>query len=573
MLYDPNEKMPPSSPASIKHMARIAEKLSIDVEPITKRQLAELAEYDGLFIRETTSIDNHTYRFARRAWQEGMPVIDDPISMIRCTNKVFLMELLGQNQVATPPTVMLADAGDLPRAMDELGLPLVVKIPDGSFSRGVHKVGTPEEFRRIADELFEETDLLLAQKFLPTEFDWRVGVLAGEPLFVCQYRMARGHWQIVKHRPDGSAREGGFKTFDLDKAPPRADRHRGARGAADRRRLLRRRHQGDRPRLHRHGGQRQPQPRARHRGPGRQGRDLGPRCSSGSSSGSSSSLFAIIGYPVTPAARRRSATTRNRARIMSEWNSASGNGGVLWIPIHHFPSAGNRASLCAGSPASCGIDAGPGIVTCFGEGLSDPASRRPNNRENSRPVSSMIVKNAGTKSRDSNVETRRPPMTAIAIGERNSPPAPNASALGAMPATIAIVVIMIGRARLRPASMIAVVRSTPPCIASMAKSTSMIAFLVTMPISIRMPMTTGVVIGRLVMSSAEDRAADRQRQRKQDGHRLQQAAEQHRQHDIDHHQAVAHRPAESVEQLGLQLGVAAFADRDAGGRLFITGSA
>jgi glutathione synthase/RimK-type ligase-like ATP-grasp enzyme len=220
VLYDPNEKMAPSSPASIKHMARIAERLSVDVEPVTRRQLAEIAEYDGLFIRETTSIDNHTYRFARRAWQEGMPVIDDPISMIRCTNKVFLMELLGQNQVATPPTVMLADPGDLPRAMDELGLPLVVKIPDGSFSRGVHKVDTPEEFRRVADELFEETDLLLTQKFLPTQFDWRVGVLAGEPLFVCQYRMARGHWQIVKHRPDGSSHEGGFRTFELDKSPP-----------------------------------------------------------------------------------------------------------------------------------------------------------------------------------------------------------------------------------------------------------------------------------------------------------------------------------------------------------------
>src|SRR5207248_2393043 len=53
VLYDPNEKMAPSSPASIKHLARIAEKLSVDVEPITKRQLPELAEYDGLFIRET----------------------------------------------------------------------------------------------------------------------------------------------------------------------------------------------------------------------------------------------------------------------------------------------------------------------------------------------------------------------------------------------------------------------------------------------------------------------------------------------------------------------------------------
>ena len=150
---------------------------------------------------------------------QGMPVIDDPMSMIRCTNKVFLMELLGQNQVATPPTVMLPENSDLHKVIDELGLPLVVKIPDGSFSRGIHKVSTMEEFKRITDELFEETDLLLAQKFLPTEFDWRVGVLSGEPLFVCQYRMARGHWQIVKHRPDGSSHEGGFRTFELDKAP------------------------------------------------------------------------------------------------------------------------------------------------------------------------------------------------------------------------------------------------------------------------------------------------------------------------------------------------------------------
>ncbi len=38
--------------------------------------------------------------------------------------------------------------------------------------------------------------------------------------------------------------------------------------------------------------------------------------------------------------------------------------------------------------------------------------------------------------------------------------------------------------------------------ASTAKSTSMIAFLVTMPISISIPITTGVVIGVFVMRSA-----------------------------------------------------------------------
>jgi len=45
VLYDPNEKLPPSSPNTIKYMARIAEKLSIDVEPITRKQLPELAEH------------------------------------------------------------------------------------------------------------------------------------------------------------------------------------------------------------------------------------------------------------------------------------------------------------------------------------------------------------------------------------------------------------------------------------------------------------------------------------------------------------------------------------------------
>jgi len=74
--------------------------------------------------------------------------------------------------------------------------------------------------KALADKLFEDTDLLIAQEFMPTDFDWRVGVLEGEPLFVCQYQMARGHWQIIKHGPNG-AKEGGFRTLGLAETPPR----------------------------------------------------------------------------------------------------------------------------------------------------------------------------------------------------------------------------------------------------------------------------------------------------------------------------------------------------------------
>ena len=220
VLHDPAEALPASSPESLRHFQRVAEKMSVDVELITKKQLAELAEFDGLFIRATTSIDNYTYRFARRALQEGMPVIDDPASMIRCTNKVYLHELMEAHGVPVPPTVLLAEDEDLLRAEAELGWPMVVKIPDGSFSRGVHKVGSAEELKTLTDKLFEDTDLLLAQKYLPTAFDWRVGVLGGEALFVCEYHMARGHWQIIKHGANGAAREGGHRTLALGDAPP-----------------------------------------------------------------------------------------------------------------------------------------------------------------------------------------------------------------------------------------------------------------------------------------------------------------------------------------------------------------
>lgn len=218
-LVDPNEELPPSEISSLRHWARIAEKMGVEVEPITRKDLAKLANYDALFIRETTSISNHTYRFARRAQQEGMPVIDDPLSMIRCTNKVYLNELMTANKVPVPPTVMIAGISDLQLAADTLGFPLVLKIPDSSFSRGVKKCSDVEELKALATEWLEDSDLLIAQKFIPTKFDWRVGVLGGQPLFAVHYLMARKHWQIVNHKANGKPDQGGIKTFTLKNAP------------------------------------------------------------------------------------------------------------------------------------------------------------------------------------------------------------------------------------------------------------------------------------------------------------------------------------------------------------------
>ena len=226
MLQNPDEVMPPSNKKALKHFIEAGKELDIEVDPVGKRDFARLAEYDALFIRETTAINNHTYRFAHRAEREDMVVIDDPVSILRCTNKIYLHDRLRGRKLPTPRTeiVFRDDARKLEALPDLLGLPIVLKIPDGSFSRGIHKVESAEQLRAVADQLFQQTALLLAQEFVPTEFDWRIGVLDGEPLYACQYFMSRGHWQIYDHAPKGAAkpgtvRSGGFKTLPIREAP------------------------------------------------------------------------------------------------------------------------------------------------------------------------------------------------------------------------------------------------------------------------------------------------------------------------------------------------------------------
>jgi glutathione synthase/RimK-type ligase-like ATP-grasp enzyme len=152
-----------------------------------------------------------------------LAVIDDPASILRCTNKVYLHELLQRHGLPTPKTFVInrLDFGPEVAAQLEadLGYPIILKIPDGSFSRGMHKAENRDQLMEGGADLLKKSRLILAQEYVYTPYDWRVGVLRGEPLYVCQYMMSRNHWQIVNHSKDGSFKQGGWKTFAVEDAP------------------------------------------------------------------------------------------------------------------------------------------------------------------------------------------------------------------------------------------------------------------------------------------------------------------------------------------------------------------
>lgn len=220
ILYDPDAKNKPSNEKAIKSFIKAAKSFGIYAEVIHKEDYGRLAEFDMLFIRETTSVNHHTYRFSRRAAAEGLVVMDDPESILKCTNKVYLAELLKANNINAPKTLMIHKQNlDTDMIIETLGLPIVLKQPDSSFSEGVIRVDDVESLKENISILLEKSDLIIGQEYLPTEYDWRIGIIDKVPIYACKYFMVKKHWQIVQRKNDGKTAEGNFETMPIEMAP------------------------------------------------------------------------------------------------------------------------------------------------------------------------------------------------------------------------------------------------------------------------------------------------------------------------------------------------------------------
>lgn len=218
ILVNGEEREPPSNKTAIRKFIRAAAAYGINAGIITKNDYNCLGEYDALFIRETTNVNHYTYRFARRASVEGLVVMDDPESILKCGNKVYLAELLHRNKVSTPKT-MIISKDNVDQVKENFSFPVILKQPDSAFSKGVKKVSNEEELSKELKNMLERSDLVIAQEFLPTAFDWRIGVLDKKPLFACKYYMAGNHWQIISCDKNGNNRYGKAETFAIEDVP------------------------------------------------------------------------------------------------------------------------------------------------------------------------------------------------------------------------------------------------------------------------------------------------------------------------------------------------------------------
>lgn len=177
-----------------------AEEMRHDVYFIFPAEIEKIAKVDALFIRSRTDPMNVSFVASKMAEFYGIPVIDDPYSIQICSDKINMYYHLMNRNVSIPKTIFVKK-NDIYKdyvneLFKELGSPLIFKEPSTSFSLRVEKVYNTDEFVKIAKRFIKLSDRIVAQEYIESQFDWRIGVLNGRFLYGCKYIMPSETFKI-----------------------------------------------------------------------------------------------------------------------------------------------------------------------------------------------------------------------------------------------------------------------------------------------------------------------------------------------------------------------------------------
>src|SRR4030067_163782 len=216
--YNFNDK---SERSALSKFRTTAESIGHSFDFIFKDEISKIPEFDSLFIRATTDPNNSAYIASRLAEQYGLKVIDDSHSIRTCSNKAILHDLFIKNNIPSPKSILFTgDKNAIDELFDKLGTPVIKKTPYTRFSSHVEKAHTREELMEISKRFLRKSKVVIVQEYIRSDFDWRIGVLRGEILYLCKYCIPEGGWK-VRSKIDGKNVWGDTIAVSRDSIPPK----------------------------------------------------------------------------------------------------------------------------------------------------------------------------------------------------------------------------------------------------------------------------------------------------------------------------------------------------------------
>ncbi len=210
---------------SLFNFRQAALELGHNLDFIFKDDIKYMKNYDAIFIRALTDPLNTSYMISRMAELNKIRVLDKSSDIRICSDKVNMYSHLQKDNVQHPSTVFLKDDElTIENARDffeSLGIPLVLKAPNSSFSAYVEKVSTPDEFLRVGKKFLRRSDIIIVQQYLPSRFDWRVVLLDKKVISIVKYIMDPNAWKIVDHDHEGKILQCTVEGMDIDQVNPK----------------------------------------------------------------------------------------------------------------------------------------------------------------------------------------------------------------------------------------------------------------------------------------------------------------------------------------------------------------
>ena len=220
ILIDSDDKHSPSDTLALKKFEQAAIKCGLTPYFIMAKDIEELKKFNALFIRCMTAESHYSMDFVKKAKELNIISLDNENTILYGSNKanyykhMMNLSVLDLNKIKIPKTYNLAEYLLIPFDCYTLKFPIICKSPNGFFCENVKKI----ENRKELNEIFNNDPYMLLQEYIPTSYDWRIGILNNKPLFACKYWMAKDHWQIAKHEND-SIIWGDVECIDLKYAP------------------------------------------------------------------------------------------------------------------------------------------------------------------------------------------------------------------------------------------------------------------------------------------------------------------------------------------------------------------
>ena len=151
-------------------------------------------DYDAVIPRIGHSITKHGVSVLRHLEQLEVWTANSSTGILQSRDKLHSSQILGRNKIPTPKTAYVRDMQDVGRAIETVGgLPVVVKVTQGTQGQGVFLRHTIHETRNLIQGLLVSGKAVLIQEYIAESHgkDIRALVVGGK-VVASMRRKARG---------------------------------------------------------------------------------------------------------------------------------------------------------------------------------------------------------------------------------------------------------------------------------------------------------------------------------------------------------------------------------------------